>query len=738
MFLMGVVSSSAKIGDSFLTEKVFIAPETSYCKKGDNVNVRGQVLSSDYTDFYPYSRYLYLELINSENEVCSRQKIRINDNGSFTTTIVVGTKYAEGLYFIRAYTQFMLNRPVPSYPAVPLFVGVRPSEKRGNAVNVAMTAEGGGMVQGKKQKMVAYVIDSNRRPVKTAFTVVNVSRAGEEVASGETSQSGLATFAVTPMHGDSLVMCVEKGGVINSFPLPKPSATKTLQATIKRGKLYCKIVGEYAASDEDTRLWAYHPYFGITPMTVDAASATAVADLSGCAPGVLTLWLTDGRLNTLSQRSLWVDLAPDSTATPAVDVKRVCRVDELPVAGITDTITGTSPTVRIVPEWDNVSADAYGAINFTNELISPIPFPTNASSKDIDAWTATAKHAYLSPKFLLADSISYPYAIERKMYLSGTVTNESRKPLAGGRMQIYNNNTGEAAAADIDSLGHFNVPVNDYVDRSKIFIQATDRNDRYGTYVYNVDELKYPEVKINSPVLALDENLAARSLQTMEFNSYVADDIEMSQQLKEITVTRKKITGKTMRELFHSHTPLNYVGRRDIERFNLLTVEDAIRRMLEVKIVSQSPKDEYDVRIGERVVVWRSGHRFMGFAFRPAMHGPWLDIVVDGIKYESNFEPFFAMSLGAVESVELVSCSDITRCAQYQTPYGFIEIKSRMFMKVDDIASDGITFQPVGLTESAQSQELVLPQSAGSYRVMVDLISPDRNITSVTKPFEVR
>ena len=136
------------------------------------------------------------------------------------------------------------------------------------------------------------------------------------------------------------------------------------------------------------------------------------------------------------------------------------------------------------------------------------------------------------------------------------------------------------------------------------------------------------------------------------------------------------------------------------------------------------------------MVVWRNGHKFMGF--KPASHGPWLDMVVDGMKYESSFEPFFAMALGAVESVELVSCSDITRCAQYQTPYGFIEIKSRMFMKVDDIASDGITFQPVGLTESAQSQELVLPQSAGSYRVMVDLISPDRNITSVTKPFEVR
>lgn len=736
--LIGVLPSAAKIGDSFLTEKVFIAPETSYCKKGDNVNVRGQVLSSDYTDFYPYSRYLYLELINSENEVCSRQKIRINDNGLFSTTVSVGTKYAEGLYFIRAYTQFMLNRPAPTYPTVPLFIGVRPSEKRSDAVNVAMIAEGGSLVQGNKQKIVAYVIDANRRPLQTPFTVVNESRAGEEVASGETTESGLATYTVTPMPGDSLVMRVEKGGVISSFPLPKPSAARTLQATIKRGKLYCKIVGENAANDDDTRLWVYHPYFGITPMTVDAASATAVADLSGCAPGILTLWLTDGRLNTLSQRSLWVDLEPDSTAVPTVAVKRVCHIDEMPVASITDTIGGTSPTVRIVPEWDNVSADAYGAINFTNELISPIPFPANASSKDIDAWTATAKHAYLSPKFLLADTISYPYAIERKMYLSGTVTNDSRKPLAGGRMQIFNNNTGEAAASDIDSIGRFNVPVNDFVDRSKIFIQATDRNDRYGTYVYNVDELKYPEVKISSPVLMLDESLATRNLQTMEFASYVADDIEMNQQLKEITVTRKRITGKTMRELFHPHTPLNYIGRRDIERFNLLTVEDAIRRMIEVKIVSQSPKDKYDVRIGERVVVWRSGHRFMGFALSPAMHGPWLDMLVDGMKYERDFEPFFAMSLGAVESVELVPPSDITRCAQYQAPYGFIEIKSRIFLDVDEIASDGITFQPVGLTESTQSQELMLPQAAGKYRVMVDLISPDRNITSVTEPFEVK
>ena len=82
----------------------------------------------------------------------------------------MGTKYAEGLYFIRAYTQFILNRPAPTYPTVPLFIGVRPSEKRSDAVNVAMIAEGGSLVQGSKQKIVAYVIDANRRPLQTPFT----------------------------------------------------------------------------------------------------------------------------------------------------------------------------------------------------------------------------------------------------------------------------------------------------------------------------------------------------------------------------------------------------------------------------------------------------------------------------------------------------------------------------------------------------------------------------------------
>lgn len=93
IFLLVVaMTASAKVGDVFLTEKIFVAPQSSYCMKGENVILNGQVLSSDYADFYPYSRYVYIEFIDTENSVLSRQKVRIANNGTFSAVVNVGAK----------------------------------------------------------------------------------------------------------------------------------------------------------------------------------------------------------------------------------------------------------------------------------------------------------------------------------------------------------------------------------------------------------------------------------------------------------------------------------------------------------------------------------------------------------------------------------------------------------------------------------------------------------------------
>lgn len=752
IFLLVVaMTASAKVGDVFLTEKIFVAPQSSYCMKGENVILNGQVLSSDYADFYPYSRYVYIEFIDTENSVLSRQKVRIANNGTFSAVVNVGAKYPDGVYFVRAYTQFMLNRKASSLPMVPVFVGMRPAEKQSDAVGAIIAPEGGKLLAGCKQTVTVYVIDANRVPVRTQFTVINRAKGDEPVCSGETSDAGLATFQLTPAPGDSLAVQVRKGSTISTFAIPVDAHGVALQATIRRSRVYCKALSTAGALPDSARLWAYHPYFGIQPIALDT-SGMGVADIKGCAPGVLTLWLTDDGLNTLAQRSLWIKDTNDSIPQPVVKYKPVCKTDENPLSTITDTVKGCSAMVRITPEWDHLGTDAFGALNFTNELSSAIPFPQRAADADVNAWLLSASHAFLSPKMLLADSIAYPYAVEAALHMSGIVHVSRGKPLSGGTMQVFNQSTGDAATCEISPDGHFDVALTDFLDRSKIYLQAIDQKGKPGQFIYNIDELKYPDVVNNSPFLKLEEALAERNISAVKMSAYQADDVELEHQLGELTVTRKKITGQTMFELFHQKTPINFVSRKDIERFNIISVEDALKRMTIVqvkrgetrKLVSEAdqatlrkkfyPNDykagsnSSPVEASGKIVVWTNSMRVSSIIPTNG-HGKYLDFVVDGLKIDQDFDVVLSMDMGIVETLEIVPASD-PRSVMHLTPCGFVEIKTRLGIKPEEISSNGITFQPLGLSESLQGTEPQLPQSPGNYRVNVDIVSPDRSVTS--------
>ena len=129
-----------------------------------------------------------------------------------------------------------------------------------------------------------------------------------------------------------------------------------------------------------------------------------------------------------------------------------------------------------------------------------------------------------------------------------------------------------------------------------------------------------------------------------------------------------------------------------------------------------------------KIVVWTNSMR--GSSIIPSYgHGKYLDFVVDGLKIDQDFDVVLSMDMGIVETLEIVSASD-PRSVINLTPCGFIEIKTRLGIKPEEISSNGITFQPLGLSESLQSAAPQLPQTPGNYRVNVDIVSPDRSVTS--------
>lgn len=70
-------------GKAFVSERVLLVPLSQWVALGDTVRISGQVLSTDYNDFYPYSRYVYVELIGKNDSVVARNKVRMADDGVF-------------------------------------------------------------------------------------------------------------------------------------------------------------------------------------------------------------------------------------------------------------------------------------------------------------------------------------------------------------------------------------------------------------------------------------------------------------------------------------------------------------------------------------------------------------------------------------------------------------------------------------------------------------------------------
>lgn len=76
--------SLAASGIDFRTERIFIAPSDSDYAPGDSISVMGIVVPSD-TVTTPYSRYLYLEVMNRNDSVLLRQKLACDSLGGSTT-----------------------------------------------------------------------------------------------------------------------------------------------------------------------------------------------------------------------------------------------------------------------------------------------------------------------------------------------------------------------------------------------------------------------------------------------------------------------------------------------------------------------------------------------------------------------------------------------------------------------------------------------------------------------------
>lgn len=603
IFLCSVLIQMMAQNKILVSERIFLTPTHVYYDKNDTVEIIGQILSTDYSDFYPYSRYVYLELFDKDSKLVSRQKVKCNDKGCFYTTMPLGAIKENGKYYLRGYTQFMRNRKNTYYPTVPLYVGSRP------------------------------VISTDN----------------------------------------------------NSFGLKEMSIDKGL----------------------------------------------AVADITGCTSGVLTIWLTDEQQIPIAQKVLWTSDIKDATE---LEMKSVFRMNEKLSFCLNDTVPGSQTFVRIVPAWDSQSISSYAMLNFTNELSSSLPFPPYYNEedeknrrKDLSSWLLSAKQSMIGIDILKEDSITYPFPIEAGLVVSGTIS-QDHHPLQEASVQIYNTANQDATITKTDANGHFDAQLKDYADGTKLYMQAYSKKGETGNYLYKLDEYAFPPIQ-------QPETYSSYAEETSNSNTLASYhtrlDSTKTYNLDEVVIARRA-ANKKQYEWVKNRNPFEYFDRNFLEKKpNLQTLKDII---IYTNLVSVSSDNN--------CISWKSKRYDHIRPARLTQNGDAvvfssIALVINGLKINYNISDFLTIPATDIESVELVRPGK-PYALYHDAPLGLFDVKMRYLIKKEEISSNGITIQPLGISVPTKKHEIKLPQAEGKYKVLIDVISPDRRINSFVKEIEVK
>ena len=702
----------------FVSERIFIALADQFVLKHDTVRIMGQLLSTDYKDFYPYSRYVYVELTDRNKQVVERKKIRCNDNGAFYTYIILPQKTTNGIYYVRGYSQFMRNRESPQFPMVPLYVGVMPQEQETKEkIYAGFFPEGGHLVKGQVQTVGIYICNERKMPTATKFVILNSLR--DTICSGKTDANGLASISFIPDGNRYLLSTETDDKATHNFLLPETMQIPTLRAAINRERLVCYVLTDTDDKEpiDSLQIAMYHSSFGIKKLHL--RKGACMADLSGCTPGLITLWLCNKEGSILAQRVLRIGGSNISTSA-------------------NDTIGGSSVFVRYIPEKAGKISTAFEMLNFTDELLSPVPFPETYSDssniqtdQNINIWLLSASNKMIGADALRADSISYKYPIEQALCISGVVRN-GKRPLQNANVQIYNVQNNDAVSVNTDANGHFNATVNDFVNGSKLYIQAYNNKGKTGTFTYQLDEEDYPPVTDNSHNGLFFQELTDENL------AKIIEPIDTLRRHKvsEVIVNRKRPKEKAY-EWVRTRNVFNYYDREFLDKHpNIQTVKDAVLYPSKVIVSNQ-----------DRSITWKS-NKLQGLMPQhlrvekmlsdddPLVYSQ-IAVVVNGLKIEHGIDGILGWPITDIESIELVSPLD-PRSLWHNAGYGFFDIKMRTTVRTTPVVSNGVTIQPLGIATPTEPFTWQPPTKAGTYRMIVDVVSADRNIRHVVKTITVK
>lgn len=530
-------------------ERVYVSPDQASYSVNDTIHING-ILLNEYNKPEVYSNYVYIDIINPADSVISHQKVLRNDNGTFNVDYITEPDCKEGMYYVRAYTRFMLNFHPSTIPSVPIAINRQFSSNLSNSLDCQFFPEGKNVGNGVIQRIGIYLSTTNGHTEEIPFTISDDE--GTQLESSSTSQSGWKTVSVMPNYGKSLYLNTNYKGNKQKFLLPTATDKEHIRLMAGKKNIIYEIHG--LNTTKQYSLFLYSPSLGLLRIPTVSEHGSCLID--GSLKGVITMILTDETGNIISETSAWHDYTESNISTGATSLTRYIAVN--------------TPQIMM-----NVAEQQ---LYFENDLLSPVPFPTTTyltdkkeRQEDLTPWLFSTSFSRLNMKDAVKGDFEYCLMPETSMQIGGVVMESKNRRLKKGKIVALSLDNGMAEEVEIGKDGKFVINLPDFYMGDTFILRAKEYENDDTKYNIQMDADSIPSFINNKEYSIMKVFDKDDNAYTTEHDAKILSELQVTAKAKRVKYNKN--------ERFFKH---RYIESDDIAKYNIIQLRNLIQTFFNI------------------------------------------------------------------------------------------------------------------------------------------------------------
>ncbi len=569
-------------------EKIYLHTDKPYYSAGDTIWFKAYLVHASLHQPMPYSRYVYVELINAQNQVVIREKVRPQDN-VYCCQMALHSQIVPGAYSLRAYTNYMRNLSEDYYFRKEIQIGnaihsegyasqeailstpyyEEPAEgtEAGTAdskasYDVQFFPEGGNLIAGNLQCVAFKAVDQDGWGCDVHGRIVDA--VGSELTQFQSSHLGMGRLAFIAEKGKQYTaVCENQWGEELRVQLPlSTDSTYSIQLLYNTQQqiIIRALTPMGAPLGEELYLLGHVRGVPCFSFTLSHTQDFVVLSKTGIPAGVMQILLMNRAGECLAERLCFIRqqeqpqlrISSDKAAYGKRERAHIflqCLDEQgrgLPNADLSVSVTSDN---CVAIDSSEMSIESY--LLLSSDLRGYIEKPGQyflSSNKQADAqldllMLTQGWRRYDIPKLCSGQlDVFKDYELEVGSSICGRLqTYPIRRAIPNAHISIFNAQHNYFNAVNTDNRGRFCFDGFEYADSTSFFVQA-EKKQQGVIMELTVEQPEFPQVTLSLPYSRKDLN-SDEQMQRLLAHSrdrYYFENGTMTINLDEIAVTAKK------------------------------------------------------------------------------------------------------------------------------------------------------------------------------------------------------